>query len=711
MKVRKRDGRIEDFKTENIKRTIRYAAQAVENEEADFKEHKEEYENLVNSMLEAGYNLEEARGIAEDQIGGYVLNGTYTEFDQDEADEVVDMVVDVLNELGDDIIDVDIIQDAIEKALITTDHTKTAREYISRRTQRDKVREMNSNLMKCFEGLTFKNSIDNDTKRENANIDGDSAMGTMLKYGSESAKEFNLLHLVSPDIADAHRNGDIHIHDLDFMALTQTCLVGDTMLTIKKNDNVKVVRACSFDKYLKDYPDDTVVKLNGIQILSKGEFVDIKNCVRHSSEGKRVIKISTRTTDITVTSEHKIPVVRGGNIIEVRADEISLGDTLLSDYKEHSRGLQSINLIDLFDDKSNIIIYNSDYVLDCVKSSGHWNDFCRYLDKNDLLRYRKRKLDLEDYIIHVRPLKCVDESKIKLAHKLFMSNITIDAIVSLTKEFGKFMGYMFCTSGTITDYFPTNGDRLANDFVKCVSSFLTDSGKGYKVCPSGTRIASGDLVRELFQGPLGYKGNHFKVSLPVWIYSANKDFLNGFYSALIDGMHILPEDKYRKDKHSMSYTSLSEQFIAQLQRLLVLDGIKSRIDIQKDQGTCMKYDTYTITITNDRYKFNWLESFEINENNFEKGSDEDSDSYNLVTKVEEVEYSGYVYDFETENHYFSANGITVHNCCQIDLLKLFKGGFNTGHGFLREPQDIRTAGALACIAIQSNQNDQHRSTV
>ena len=45
------------------------------------------------------------------------------------------------------------------------------------------------------------------------------------------------------------------------------------------------------------------------------------------------------------------------------------------------------------------------------------------------------------------------------------------------------------------------------------------------------------------------------------------------------------------------------------------------------------------------------------------------------------------------------------NCCQIDLLKLFHGGFSTGHGFLREPNSIRAYSALACIAIQSNQND------
>ena len=46
-------------------------------------------------------------------------------------------------------------------------------------------------------------------------------------------------------------------------------------------------------------------------------------------------------------------------------------------------------------------------------------------------------------------------------------------------------------------------------------------------------------------------------------------------------------------------------------------------------------------------------------------------------------------------------------CCQIDLLELFHGGFSTGHGVLREPNDIYSYSALACIAIQANQNDQH----
>ena len=77
--------------------------------------------------------------------------------------------------------------------------------------------------MKVYEDLTFKSSLENDVKRENANIDGDTAMGTMLKYGSEGAKQFYEMFILDPAHAKAHREGDIHIHDLDFLTLTTTC--------------------------------------------------------------------------------------------------------------------------------------------------------------------------------------------------------------------------------------------------------------------------------------------------------------------------------------------------------------------------------------------------------------------------------------------------------------------------------------------------------
>ncbi len=126
-------------------------------------------------------------------------------------------------EYGKEIPTVEIIQDLVEKTLIENGHAQTAKAYILYRYERTRDREMKSNLMKIMGELTFDSAKDSDIKRENANIDGDTAMGTMLKYGSSAAKEFYEMRVLNPAHAKAHRDGDIHIHDLDFLTLTTTC--------------------------------------------------------------------------------------------------------------------------------------------------------------------------------------------------------------------------------------------------------------------------------------------------------------------------------------------------------------------------------------------------------------------------------------------------------------------------------------------------------
>jgi len=138
------------------------------------------------------------------------------------AEGIKDKVVEQLRKRGNKH-HVEDIQDLIEKTLIENGHAKTAKEFILYRSGRTRVREMNSSLMKTFEELTLYDDSEVDIRKENANIDGDSSMGTMLRYGSEAAKKFNLLYLISEDIANAHKMGDIHIHDLDFYSLTETC--------------------------------------------------------------------------------------------------------------------------------------------------------------------------------------------------------------------------------------------------------------------------------------------------------------------------------------------------------------------------------------------------------------------------------------------------------------------------------------------------------
>ncbi|MBR1883496.1 MAG: anaerobic ribonucleoside triphosphate reductase [Clostridia bacterium] len=115
------------------------------------------------------------------------------------------------------------VQDAVEKILIENGHASTAKAYILYRAERNQKREMNSDIMKTYEQLTFSDAKESDVKRENANVNADTAMGTMLKYGSEGAKKFYQMFVLDKRHAEAHKNGDIHIHDLDFLTLTTTC--------------------------------------------------------------------------------------------------------------------------------------------------------------------------------------------------------------------------------------------------------------------------------------------------------------------------------------------------------------------------------------------------------------------------------------------------------------------------------------------------------
>ena len=119
--------------------------------------------------------------------------------------------------------DVEQVQDLVEEKLIVNGFAKTAKAYILYRAEHTKVRKTEVDLVNIYRELTFTSAADADIKRENANIDADTSMGTMLKYGSEGANYFVDNYILPKDIAAAHINGDIHIHDKDFYMLTETC--------------------------------------------------------------------------------------------------------------------------------------------------------------------------------------------------------------------------------------------------------------------------------------------------------------------------------------------------------------------------------------------------------------------------------------------------------------------------------------------------------
>ena len=148
------------------------------------------------------------------------------------TDEIVSLVNRNYNDITNPVT-VEEVQDIVEDVLIEHNYAKIAKEYILYRADRSRIREAKTDLMSTIDGIATQDASENDGKRENANIDANTAMGTMLKFGSETAKTYYLEKMIDPKVAFAHKNGDIHIHDLDFYSLTLTCCQIDCLKLFK----------------------------------------------------------------------------------------------------------------------------------------------------------------------------------------------------------------------------------------------------------------------------------------------------------------------------------------------------------------------------------------------------------------------------------------------------------------------------------------------
>ena len=122
------------------------------------------------------------------------------------------------------------IQDYIETELSSKGYDDVYKSFSEYRERRNQSRESffgdnkTHKFLKSLENLGLKSANEEDAKRENANIDGNSPMGTMLQYGATVSKEFSKAYLMKKEYAEAHDNGTIHIHDMDFLAMgTTTC--------------------------------------------------------------------------------------------------------------------------------------------------------------------------------------------------------------------------------------------------------------------------------------------------------------------------------------------------------------------------------------------------------------------------------------------------------------------------------------------------------
>ena len=159
------------------------------------------------------------------------FDSVYEDYDEKNVNKVKEKVLDTIEKEYKDrkTIGVENIQDIIEDVLKKLKYDEVYESYKGYRERRSASREafvekQQHKFVKAIESLGLKSAAEENSKRENANVDGDGPMGTMLHFGSTVSKEFAKAYLMDSKYARAHDEGFIHIHDLDFWAMgTTTC--------------------------------------------------------------------------------------------------------------------------------------------------------------------------------------------------------------------------------------------------------------------------------------------------------------------------------------------------------------------------------------------------------------------------------------------------------------------------------------------------------
>lgn len=689
--------------------------------------------------------------------------------DYELADEIADCVTDIIETNNYDQIASEELQKIVEKVLIEGGHAATAKEYILMGADRSRMREMSSSLMHSFEEITFKAPEESEIQRENANIDSSTAMGTMLKYGSEGAKKFNMLYLMSRDIANAHINGDIHIHDLDFLALTETCIPSIASVTLRINGRIRHVNAKFFLECfgLSNVNADTVLNVEdrNIEVLSNGKFVKVTHAVKHKAAGKTLKCLITPSGPLFVTSEHRVSTYdsQTNSRKDVRAEDINIGDTLcIPEYTGVRTGeTYFIKLTDLMssEQKSKSTVHNTKTVVHRLKNSTGNASVEAEFNPKRLSLYKKG-------LAHMSVAElCEVENELSAGTKTVISigKVLIENEILLDYNTGRFIGLLACAEVLCSNLMFKN----AKSAEKCVrlSRFLINKGAMHVDKNNKKLVRCADGIIKL-RSILALGNAAITTKFPNYMYEASRDFRAGIISACMDafgglgeymengisGMrsfwfHVNNAELESKIKAylrfngiaSVSYTSVGIQEGTGIEiynsedlnwvRLQYKGGLSDPIkcvgsidrsvaDIQQKLTDIKNKGLTVIDIINLKgTELGWV----VDVDNPHQTGFEDVIGWNISDYIfcssdslfdgaqtfEEHTGDEYVYDITTEDGHFDVDGFCVHNCCQIPLDKLFHDGFNTGHGFLREPGGIRTAGALAAIAIQSNQNDQH----
>ena len=465
-----------------------------------------------------------------------------------------------------------------------------------------------------------------------------------------------------------------HVNNVD----SHSCVSGDTRIVLINPEGRVIYTTASY--FLRFGVGTTT--LPGWKILSTdGRFVDLIN-VSVNTGVNRINMIRASHGAIKVTNNQIVPIHRKCKYMELPANEVCVRDYLievpLKDMVREKDKLQEINLIDMIPTHSNISIVGT------PKLAAFLTNINQNISEENKAKILSGKLipDIElDYYRSLRDqlTDVIDEDELYLIPKKSSNSIKpIPAKYKLTREFGKFYGLLYSKGCVLSNKICIiNSDSEIIDFVKTyLAKLLRSDITTIDAKPNGCFdiILNSVLFASMFRNDiLGAYHSFENLKLPNWFFFANDDFLKGFLSGIIDGSGYL-------GTHRTEVFTSSTDFAEDIQAVCSILGYIVPISVRKRKGLpdhiknkiyAHNSDIYRARINNliivDMDLYDSIKARKLNGYSRKRKRILSRTCYNRIWSIEKCNFDGYVFGFETSNHYFVAGTQLLHDCTNMNV--------------------------------------------
>lgn len=646
-----------------------------------------------------------------------------------EIEQMTDNVVE-LCEKSTYILNVEDIQELVETEIMNNRKFDLAKVYIRYRYKHSlarKVSPMDSQI------LSLVNLDNEELKTENSNKNP-VIVSTQRDYiAGEVSKDISKRLLLPEKLVKAHEEGIIHIHDLDYYIQdVHNCVDGRSWIYYKDSDGIHYIQINELqDKYNYDITRDgqTFIPEDKTYILSRNGWSRIKAFnVRETKRHEKSYTVHPKCgLPLTMTGKHRVPVIRDGIETVVDAEELKVGDTLLTikdlyiDIRNESFNGKYVNLVEFCIDRCiDAKICNTkklDKYIQYKYNTSLW-ELLKKIGVN--YQHSKKNMDVAvlDYLLNniEIPFDVLMSMRIKCKH----SKYSLPIFIPLSPKLAKLFGYIYADGGVYVNEsqstyqvtFTNTNEHMIDDFINAFEDvFEIRLSKIYptetSTSPCIRSTCGSRILVELFKN---FDDSHFNGSgdmrIPKFIITGDEDIKLAFLSASFDC------DGYLSDT-SIGYTTACEEYCDQFHEILTSLGYHPRKKIINARGSeynfknmsgTRNYNNYVLSINRNDEKHDLYERMNTIKENTSYYQTKDA-IYNTKTNFDEIiaitesDNTITVYDFQTEDHWFIANDIIVHNCSLVNLEDMLQNGTVISGKKIDSPKTFSTACNIATQII------------